>query len=268
MKRFFSVILAVCLLCGAGTIASHAAVTTTDLSECMDLSYGALAELFGLEKVHWDYGSIYPYYYSDFSDDEIATYNRGAADARWSNPAFSFYGIKPGDAFSIPVLNAKLQPHGFSNIIVCDYPGPGSGDYVTDRDYNATLSFKVSGGVITKMGLYYRSVNEGQNAALIFDTKGGTPIAKYVVSTRFYEYTTVALPSATRAGYSFLGWSESQGAATADWLAGGDYTITESKTLYAVYGDNSEPPAPTPFWSTWPNWLRSILDALLGWLFR
>jgi len=119
------------------------------------------------------------------------------------------------------------------------------------------------------MGLYYRSVNEefGQNAALTFDTKGGTPIAKYVVGIRFPQYyVTAALPSATRAGYSFLGWSESPDTATLDWLAGSDYTITESKTLYAVYGDHSEAPAQN-WWEQLPGFLQAILRyVLFGWL--
>ena len=243
-KRFSAVLLAVMMVFGGIGAIGATAATTTDLSNYMELSYGELAATLGLEKVHWFHGNVYPFYYSDFSDTEIGTVNRGAAEVRWSDSAISFYGIKPGDAFNISALNAKLVPQGFEGVIAGYYDGPGSGDYIARRVYNATVSFNVSGGIITDMGLLYRSINEefGQNAALTFDTKGGAPIAKYIVMGGHIfpgVHITVELPSAIRAGHTFLGWSESPSATSVDYQAGSDYALIASNTLYAVWGTAS-----------------------------
>ena len=48
--------------------------------------------------------------------------------------------------------------------------------------------------------------------------------------------TSITLPTATRSGYTFLGWSESSSAATATYAPGSSYTVNKNVTLYAVWG--------------------------------
>lgn len=70
--------------------------------------------------------------------------------------------------------------------------------------------------------------------------------AKYNSATTLYAYwssndTTakITLPTPTKSGYTFVGWSSNQEATTAD-IGKGDYTPTANTTLYAVWSmDNS-----------------------------
>lgn len=50
---------------------------------------------------------------------------------------------------------------------------------------------------------------------------------------------TVTLPSASRTGYTLLGWATSSGATTAQYAAGASYAVSATVTLYAVWQINT-----------------------------
>ena len=80
--------------------------------------------------------------------------------------------------------------------------------------------------------------------ALYFDANGGTlngasPVSMTTTSTT-YSFTVTA--TATRDGYTFLGWSTDRSATTATYPAGSTVTLTASYpiiTLYAVWQENA-----------------------------
>lgn len=80
--------------------------------------------------------------------------------------------------------------------------------------------------------------------ALYFDANGGTLIGASPVSTTTTS-TTYSFPvtaTATRDGYTFLGWSTDRSATTATYPAGSTVTLTASYpiiTLYAVWQENA-----------------------------
>ena len=63
----------------------------------------------------------------------------------------------------------------------------------------------------------------------------GTVTANYTSST---STTSVTLPTPTRAGYKFLGWSTNSAATTGTYQGGASYTPETNITLYAIWGLN------------------------------
>lgn len=98
--------------------------------------------------------------------------------------------------------------------------GGGGGGGGTTR-YTYTLTYNANGGVFSD---------------------GQTTRQQTTTSTSSSSYAfTVESVNPTRDGYSFLGWSTSSSAMTADYTAGSSYTVgsTRSGTLYAVWSENS-----------------------------
>ena len=93
---------------------------------------------------------------------------------------------------------------------------------------------------------------------LSLDLNGGS-LAGTDVSGAYAPGTVVTLPSASRSGYRFLGWSDG----TDTWPAG-DYTVTEDVTLTAQWRAVSPSPTPTPKPAyTPPDWLGPELETKL-----
>ncbi|MCL2569836.1 MAG: leucine-rich repeat protein [Firmicutes bacterium] len=69
------------------------------------------------------------------------------------------------------------------------------------------------------------------DSTIIFDTQQGKQLPPVIDAPG----TTFTLPSTTRPGFTFLGWTTSSTSTTVEYLAGDTWTIDGSQTLYAVW---------------------------------
>ena len=81
---------------------------------------------------------------------------------------------------------------------------------------------------------------------LSYDANGGTgaPNAQTKTASSSSWDFTVSSQEPTWAGHTFLGWADSADATAAQYKAGDKVTVTDSKTLYAVWKEDA-PPAPS-----------------------
>ena len=79
-----------------------------------------------------------------------------------------------------------------------------------------------------------------------FNANGGTN-APSSISKTYGQSVTLPTAKPTRVGHTFLGWSDSSSATSAQWLAGANFSeaITSDTTLYAVWRDDYESPSIT-----------------------
>ena len=105
--------------------------------------------------------------------------------------------------------------------------------------YNADTLYSVGltgeqGGVV----VLYAAWQEKPVYSLLYDANGGTGAP---AMTQAHEQETIVLSDGvpSRRNYSFLGWATSAGAETAQYLAGGQFTMGDAVvTLYAVWKHN------------------------------
>ena len=133
---------------------------------------------------------------------------------------------------------SKLNSFGFFMV--------GNGDGVTSIDYLKIKSFStgtLTGGGST--GDDNTPTPTPTRITLTYDANGGSnaPSKKTVVAGQDF---TLSKASPKRTGYTFLGWSQSASATTADFQPGGSISIDTDSTLYAVWQKNAstetEPP--------------------------
>ena len=79
-----------------------------------------------------------------------------------------------------------------------------------------------------------------------FNANGGVG-APSSISKIYGQSVTLPTAKPARVGHTFLGWADSQGATTAQWLAGANFSeaISADTTLYAVWRDDYESPSIT-----------------------
>lgn len=121
---------------------------------------------------------------------------------------------------------------------------------IGEIDYSNSFSF-------SEPGTYYLAMKEcnGSHPGKYTFTLGNLPSTSYTIrfnanggsvspsSRTVSAGTPVTLPTATRTGYTLLGWSTSAGASSATWKAGSSYTVNKDVTLYAIWQKDD---APTP----------------------
>lgn len=130
------------------------------------------------------------------------------------------------------------------------------------RSGSYTITFNANGGTLdtdsmsaTKYTNYeFNHWNDDPNGSGPYNVYPGTIIENVDLSVdltlyAIYSETTsvdsIKLPSATRSGYTFLGWSKSSSATNVDLFGGADYTPDGTRTLYAVWSQNTADPEPT-----------------------
>lgn len=79
---------------------------------------------------------------------------------------------------------------------------------------------------------------QGDRYTIKYDANGGILLA-YIQTAEQGEQIKLTEMKPTRAGYTFLGWSTSSSATTAEYVAGDTYTVNESVTLYAVWTEST-----------------------------
>lgn len=143
------------------------------------------------------------------------------------------------DTFRLPY--AKDIWEGVDNNKVDYISWAGSGSNQRSEGANALLA---NG----KNTAYYYS--KGAPVLLTFtlnyDANGGTgaPASQTYKATSEYEKShtfTISSQAPTRDGYTFLGWSTSRSATTANYQPGGSIVVTGTTTLYAVWEENTPP---------------------------
>lgn len=94
------------------------------------------------------------------------------------------------------------------------------------------------------------------NYDLRLDPNGGTIPEGADVSGTLPAGTVVQLPTPTRPGYRFVGWSDGS-----DTWAAGDYTVTKAVVLTAQWSVQTSTPTPTPKPAyTAPDWVGPALE--------
>ena len=145
------------------------------------------------------------YYYAD--------YTPGTATTKYSNNTKAL-GIPTKSSISIPYT--------------VTYNANGGTVSTTSAQATKTTSYQFSKWVGSNTNITI----SGTSCTFI---GSGTVTANYTSST---STTSVTLPTPTRAGYKFLGWSTSSTATTGTYKGGASYIPEANITLYAIWGLN------------------------------
>ena len=126
---------------------------------------------------------------------------------------------------------------------------------IGEIDYSDSFSFSEPGTYYLAMIIYSDHYYPGKYTF----TLGNLPSTSYTIrfnanggsvspsSRTVSAGTPVTLPTATRTGYTLLGWSTSAGASSATWKAGSSYTVNKDVTLYAIWQKNDVPAPSTQY---------------------
>lgn len=104
-------------------------------------------------------------------------------------------------------------------------------------------------------GSMYCSYVSGNLYTVTFDLNGGTGSAPTAINKRWSIDITLPTDTPTREGYTFLGWSHSTDALTAEYKSGDKYKENSSAVLFAVWEDKTPPTISSVIVSTeeWTN---------------
>ncbi len=143
------------------------------------------------------------------------------------------------DTFRLPY--AKDIWEGVDNNKVDYISWAGSGSNKRSEGANALLA----NGKNTAY-YYFKGAPVLLTFTLNYDANGGTgaPASQTYKATSEYEKShtfTISSQAPTRDGYTFLGWSTSRSATTANYQPGGSIVVTGTTTLYAVWEENTPP---------------------------
>lgn len=143
------------------------------------------------------------------------------------------------DTFRLPY--AKDIWEGVDNNKVDYISWAGSGSNQRSEGANALLA----NGKNTAY-YYFKGAPVLLTFTLNYDANGGTgaPASQTYKATSEYEKShtfTISSQAPTRDGYTFLGWSTSRSATTANYQPGGSIVVTGTTTLYAVWEENTPP---------------------------
>ena len=103
---------------------------------------------------------------------------------------------------------------------------------VLDVDLSDNAAVYTEHGGLAQMWLVQNSIS--------YDTNGGES-APEMQMKEYGKPLTLSTTVPTRSGYTFLGWSTSSAATSAEYNAGGTFTTDANTTLYAVWKKNTTP---------------------------
>jgi len=210
---------------GAGnTILKEAEINFDKQSAAREVIFNA--SLSGLELVDVTLSASRPYVIEPLPSYtlDVGTYNDGVKNDIGGEVTF--------DVYLNDVLNSndvidwcQSVSHGTTYSIKDIKPKAG---YVYNGVHSGSLSGTVKGTTSV-----YLSVSK-KKYTIQYDANGGTD-APASQSKEHGTSLTLSNTVPSRTGYTFLGWSTSETATSADYYAGGSYTTNESVTLYAVW---------------------------------
>ena len=100
----------------------------------------------------------------------------------------------------------------------------------------------------------------GKTYTLTFDLNGGSGsmTTKTCRTSTSSGKCDIIIPSTepTRAGYSFVGYSDKKSDASAKYFAGGSITISGNKTIYAIWSESEPAPSPEPGDTGEVSWIQ------------
>lgn len=155
------------------------------------------------------------------------------------NEKYDGFVLRCADNTSL-VLTATGSSSG-SNVCIQKYDSSKSYQVWTSDAFSlkssATTTTTTKAATGTKKYTVQFDVNvlfSALSSAKIKDSNGKT----YRSSLRVegYKNSTITIPSATRSGYTLVGWAISSKAEKAAYKAGDSYEITKNVTLYAIWG--------------------------------
>ncbi|MBQ4065417.1 MAG: InlB B-repeat-containing protein, partial [Clostridia bacterium] len=166
--------------------------------------------------------------------------------------AYDYYGNIHSTSITVELPSSELAERW----IVVEGPlrvrtGPGA-SYSKVTTLSVGTEFSVS-EIVTADGytwgktdngwcaLEYCSKVSGSLYTVTFDLNGGSSGAPAPLTLPYGGSVTIPAAVPVREGCTFLGWSHSSGAVTADYVAGSPYTQNVSATLFAVWSDHTPP---------------------------
>ncbi len=166
--------------------------------------------------------------------DDIYLYTGIVPTKSGSNYMYDLSGLKyikdgshgPDGNVDFTIGNTSNYSYDEPNMILAVNNLAGAGEYVPIEGTIEDYSFKLRLPVI-----------------LEFDTNGGSGAfdltSCYIGVGDSTCTVNVSSTEPTRGGYNFLGWANSASATSADYVAGGRVPLSESKTIYAVWGEDT-----------------------------
>lgn len=161
--------------------------------------------------------------------------------AKWTPlPEYTVTYHTSGGSGSAPLIQRATWDNSY-NLFLAGAGGLSKIDY-TFKEWNTNASANATntGGTAYTAGDQYTI---GTNldlyaiwgAALAYNANNGTGAPSD--STVYYvgESVMISTVQPTRTNYTFMGWSSSQNAATAEYAAGGNITLSQNTTLYVVW---------------------------------
>lgn len=199
-------------------------VTGSD-SESVQMSYSTQAGTYNLIRVRSRNGESY-YYPGTGEYALLCTYQSASTTYTLTYNANGGSGAPSSQSGNGTITLSSVQPtrSGYN------FLGWSKSSSATSASYMPGASFSLTSN--TTLYAVWQLKPTTTQYTVTFDGNGGTANE----SAYTFEYgTRFRLPSATRSGYKFLGWSENANASAADYADGSEYTVTKDVTLYAVW---------------------------------
>ena len=141
------------------------------------------------------------------------------------NPPPNEGPFQPGDNVPVPPQGGMTGPTGCSFLGWSTNPGATTAQYVAPATFPAAANLTL-----------YAVWGDCARYTVTYDANGGlNPPTDSTVYHAGSTFTVKAAGAMTSGGCTFVGWSTSSSATSANYTPGGNYTINSNVTLYAVW---------------------------------
>ena len=229
---------------GSGTIENESCETTTTIGTCDVTIPDTEPTKTNYNFLGWsDSGTATSASYHAGDTIHLTENKRIYAVWEWARPTFTLdYGLMGGSGAIETQSCVAETSAGCSVTIPTTMPSKDEYDFGGWADSYGSSYIKYHGGdqlVLTRDTTIYAVWVEPATLTLIYNKNGGNgsitngTCVMYQVVGSCDVTITDAEPN--RSGYRFLGWANDSGATSPDYLANGTVTLTQNKTVYAVW---------------------------------
>lgn len=229
---------------GSGTIENESCETTTTIGTCDVTIPDTEPTKTNYNFLGWsDSGTATSASYHAGDTIHLTENKRIYAVWEWVRPTFTLdYGLMGGSGTIETQSCVAETSAGCSVTIPTTMPNKDEYDFGGWADSYGSSYIKYHGGdqlVLTRDTTIYAVWVEPATLTLIYNKNGGNgsitngTCVMYQVVGSCDVTITDAEPN--RSGYRFLGWANDSGATSPDYLASGTVTLTQNKTIYAVW---------------------------------